>query len=329
MSPALVPVGLHPYASGAYADSLSHLGGVVPVPEWGGFVLSREIPGGGQDAAGTYPIAVLAEDADWAAGLERLRRLRFVSVTLVVGPTHRWQIQDLRRCFQVVNPFKTHYLRRNHLPFAYGKHHRYEVRRALGRMVVGEFALGNHLDDWTALQAKLAWRHNLGSIHAFPRRHFELLGRMSGVTAMGAWMEGTLVSAHLWVSDGRYVHSHLAASSEEGYRARASYAVYDQSIRRFSGAELVNLGGGAGLRDDPEDGLVRFKRGFSNDASPAYLCGAVLDEARYDNLIRQRDGRGNRHFFPAYRAPFSIQACDAEKLHPSTTLLASVPGGSQ
>ena len=67
----------------------------------------REIPGG-VDAAGTYPIAVLAPGADVAAGLERLRRSGVVSITLVLDDFNRPSLDELGRCFQVINRFKTH-----------------------------------------------------------------------------------------------------------------------------------------------------------------------------------------------------------------------------
>src|SRR5205823_2034386 len=116
-------------------------------------------------------------------------------------------------------------------------------------------------------------------------------------------LDGALVSAHIWVSDGQRVHSHLAASSTEGYAAGAAYAVYDASIRHFSRSELLNFGGGAGNRDDPNDGLASFKRHFSNATAPAYICGEILDEARYGKLVERSGAAADEAFFPAYRAP--------------------------
>jgi hypothetical protein len=291
----------HPYATAAYARSLSHGGEAFAVPEWGSHVLLRNMPGG-LDATGTYPIAVIASDADLAGGLDRLRRLGLVSITLVLDDFHRPSLTELRKHFSVVNPFKTHYIRRNALPFAYGKHHRYEVSRALKAVKVGPFDLGEHVSDWLALYANLTRRHALAGIHDFPVGHYEALRQMSGTTTIGAWVDGSLVSAHIWVSDGKYVHSHLAASSGPGYEAGAAYAVYDASIRHFADAELLNFGGGAGTKDDPDEGLARFKRRFSNESACAYICGAILDEARYQELVRQSGAPPDTLFFPAYRA---------------------------
>ena len=300
---------IHPYQTSDYARSLAHWGEPLAVPEWGCHVILREIPGvaasaagaGVTDASGTYPIAVIDCDADLAGGLERLRRLGLVSITLVLDDFHRPPLEALRRHFTVVNPFKTHYVRRNALPFAYGKHHRYEVGRALKRVTVGPLTLADHVSQWLALYAHLVSRHDLAGLHDFPSSHYEALHGIGAATMIGAWTGGELVSAHLWVSDGRYVHSHLAASSGAGYQAGAAYAVYDASIRHFADSELLNFGGGAGTGNDPNDGLAAFKRGFSNQTACAYICGAVLDQARYADLARQRGVPGDSAFFPIYR----------------------------
>jgi hypothetical protein len=299
---------IHPYATEAYARSLGHWGEAVPVPEWGCHVILRGVhegadgEQGGSDASGTYPVAVIAADADLPGGLERLRRLGLVSITLVLDDFHRPPLSEIKKHFSVVNPFKTHYIHRNALPFEYGKHHRYEVSRALKAVTVGQLELGNHVSEWLELYTNLTKRHGLAGIHDFPLSHYQALHQLSGTATIGAWLDGVLVSAHIWVSDGKYVHSHLAASSDDGYRAGAAYAVYDASIHHFAYTELLNLGGAAGASDDPHDGLARFKRGFSNEPASAYVCGAILDRARYDKLVRQSGVPSDTLFFPAYRA---------------------------
>jgi hypothetical protein len=291
----------HPYSTGTYAESLSHWGEALQIPEWGCHVITQQTAAG-KDAVGTYPLAILCPDADLAGGLERLRRLGMICVTLVLDEFHRPPLAALRDHFQVVHPFKQHYIRRNSSPFAYARHHRYEVRRSLARVSVGPFELGAHLAEWAALYAELHRRHALAAVHDFAPRHFETLSTLEGTTSIGAWLEGKLVSAHLWVSDGRHVHSHLAASSDAGYGAAAAYAVYDASVRHFEGAELLNFGGGAGAGGDSLDGLSRFKSGFANDSAPAYVCGAILDPERYHELVRLSGVRTDTLFFPAYRA---------------------------
>lgn len=293
----------HPYATEAYARSLPHVGEPVQVPEWDAWVIARTLPGGGRDGVGPYPLAILPRSADIGAGLARLRRLGLVSLTLVLDTVHRPDTAELARHFEVVRPFKTHFLRRPAQPFAYDAYHAYKVRRARRRVETRSFALADHLAEWAALYGVLARRKGLAGVHDFPPAHAQELGGLPGVEAVGAWMDGELVSAHLWVRAGDQVHSHLGATSEAGYRAGAAYAVYDESIRRFADAAAINLGGSAGTGDDAADGLTRFKRGFANDTAAAWLCGAVLDPRRYAALCSERGvDPATAAFFPAYRA---------------------------
>jgi hypothetical protein len=293
---------IHPYSSDNYAKALSHWGEAFPVPEWGCHVIVRDVDDGA-DAFGTYPIAAMATDADVPGGMERLRRSGLIAVTLVMDEFHRPSLAELQKHFGVVRPYKTHYIRRNALPFEYGRHHRYEVARALRKVSVRQFELADHYPEWLALYGNLVQRHRLIGVHDFPSSHFAALQKLPGATSIGAWLDGALVSAHIWISDGRKIHSHLAASSSEGYAAGAAYAVYDASIQHFAGSELLNFGGGAGSGNDPNDGLAVFKRHFSNDSAPAYICGAILDNAHYDELVENRGVAPDAPFFPAYRAP--------------------------
>jgi hypothetical protein len=103
---------------------------------------------------------------------------------------------------------------------------------------------------------------------------------------------------HLFVEHEGVAYSHLAAFSELGYRLRAGYALNDAAIDHFRGRRLIEFGGGAGPADDPQDGLIRFKRGFTNRAEAFQLCGKILDGGAYAQLAA---GAAASDYFPAYR----------------------------
>ena len=302
----------HPYATVEYAGSLPHIGEALEVPEWDAQVLVRATPGGERrDATGPYPLSVIARDADLAAGLERLRAAGLVSVVLVFDDRLRSATSAMETAFDVARPFKSHFLYDRSLgPLALGKHHRYELRRALTRVEVGEFALADHLPAWEQLYGQLAARHGFGGLHAFPAVHHQVLAAMPGLRAFGAFIAGELVSAHLFVTHDGYAVSHLAASAVEGYQTGAAYAVNDLAVTALTDCDVINFGGGAGLGEDTADGLVRFKKGFSNRTAPSWLCGKVLDRAGYQTLAA---GHGDQGFFPAYRgARAQVQASTSQ-----------------
>lgn len=302
----------HPYASLAYAQSLDHVGPALAVPEWGGHVLTRAIPGSrARDGIGPYPLTVLPVDADLTGGLQRLRAAELLSVVVVLDPLQHPPMEAVTAAFDLARPFKTHHIHDRRVgPPAYAKHHRYEVRRAHTRVEAREIALAEHLPDWIGLYDRLIDRHHLTGVHAFPASHHGALAELPGVRAFGAFIDGRLVSAHLFVTDAGQATSHLAASSSEGYAAGAAYAVNDVALERLDDCETVNLGGGAGAGDDPADGLSRFKAGFANTHRTVWLCGALLDPGACHKLSVGREDKG---FFPAYRGPSHQERSDADQ----------------
>ena len=291
----------HAYASPEYAAALSHWGRPISVPEWGTSLILRTAAEGAEDAFGPYPLCVLGRDSDLVGGLQRLTALGAIAVTLVVDDVHRPEFGRLEDAFDFVRPFKSHLVRRRDLPFTCSKHHRYEVRRARRRLDLRVFDLAGCLDAWTGLYDALRRRHSLTGVHDFPRSYFSALAGLQGLVALGAWQDETLLSAHLWMAHEGHVISHLAATSPEGYRQGAAYAVHDAAIEHFRDADVINFGGSAGHPSDESDGLWRFKRGFANDTAPAFLCGKVLDPRRYTELCKRVGAASGTDYFPAYR----------------------------
>ncbi|MBU1378796.1 MAG: GNAT family N-acetyltransferase [Alphaproteobacteria bacterium] len=288
----------HPYASAAYAEVFREAARPLWVPAWGAHVLTRDIAGGGRDAMGVYPLTAFGPGADLRAGLDMLRAQGLVSVGLVPDPATA--PVDIEAVFGLCVPFKTHLLVDYGREVRFSKHHRYEVKKALRDVSVQTVTLVDHLDAWRGLYAALTERHEIGGMTAFSPEAFERMAEVENLTAVAAFAEGAIVSMHLWITDPASGHGYslLAASSAEGYRRSAAYAVYDASIRLFAGLKTLNLGAGAGLATD-DDGLTRFKKGFANAEAQAVFCGAILDEARYAALSGGVTTTATP--FPAYR----------------------------
>lgn len=286
----------HPYARPAYAAALARDGLVaLAVEPWGTPVLRRPIAGGGADAIGPYPMTVFAACADLEAGFAMLDGAGLISVALVADPLT--PAPPLAR-FDIVRPFKTHHLV-SPRAYAPNKHHRAELRRSLARCTVEEVRLADKLVAWTQLYGGLIQRHGITGLSAFSDAYFRYLATLPELVTLAARMDGEIVAMGLWFAHGQVAYNHLGASAEAGYAVGASYALYDAAIAHFAHCEVINLGGGAGANDDPNDGLARFKRGFANDAVTAHLYGKVLDVARYAAL----SGGVTSDYFPAYRDP--------------------------
>ena len=181
-------------------------------------------------------------------------------------------------------------------------HHRRNSRRALREHIVErverptEFA-----GEWSNLYRNLIQRHGIRGIPAFSP---ESLTRQLAVPGMMVWRarrEGETVGATLWIQQGDVAYYHLGAYTEEGYRGRASFALFSTAIEAFAAMKLpwLDLGGGVGIRATAEDdGLTRFKRGWATSSRTAYLCGRVLAPEIYRRLTEPLSPTG---YFPAYR----------------------------
>jgi len=293
---------IHPYATPTYAAALSYWGAPLFVPDWNCSVIVRDIMPGFKDASGVYPLAILPKEADLNGGLHFLQQKGLVSVVLVLDEDHRPPLEQLKRHFSATRIFKTHYLYRPSMgPLSFDSATRYKLRQTLKSIRIEAFNLRLYLNEWFALYDGLVKKRGLSDVHAFPLSYFKALANLDGVTALGAWKEDSLVSCHLWIGHDRYQHSHLAATNAEGYKNRAAFALNEMALHYFSDSDVLNFGGGSGYANDETNSLACFKRDFSNDTSMSYICGAILDQERYSELIKE-NGQGDTNFFPAYRA---------------------------
>lgn len=297
------------YLSREYADSLAEFGTPRQLPHCGGWLLERPIAGtDATDAMGLYPRfcchdwLCLADDLDSLAGSERPP----VSVALVTDPFGGLNEPMLQHCFpDRLIPFKTHFtvdLAQSPTEFI-TSHHRYYTKVALRSVRVEQVENPTtFLDDWDTLYTNLAERHQLTGIKRFSRQAFARQLAAPGMVAFRAVGDSGTVGGQLWYVDGERAYNHLAAFSPAGYQANASYALYAHSLDYFATrVRWLDLGAGAGLDASGDDGLSRFKRGWSNATRTVYFCGRVIDRRRYDELTSLRNA-GETSYFPAYRA---------------------------
>lgn len=291
------------YAHPAYAAAVADSGSVRALPRAGGALITREIGTSGyRDAMGPYPLFACS---DWSALPDELPTLsdELVSVAIVTDPFGGWTEDVLRRSFpEVLLAFKEHFVvRLGADPLGHvHPHHRRNI--ALARREVEVDAVGDltaFAPEWQRLYRQLVARHHIRGAANFSDRSLAAQLAVPGMMALRARCRGETVGATLWYLDGEVVYYHLAAYSPEGYERRASFALFARALELFSGRGLAwaSLGAGAGLAADPDDGLGRFKRGWSTGTRVAWFGGRVLRPDVYDRLAGPSPGR----WFPAYR----------------------------
>jgi hypothetical protein len=268
-------------------------------------MLVRQIPGSDlQDAMGCYPLFVCK---DWGRLNHDLKDIgeSLISLSLVTDPFGDFDEAYLHECFSdVVIPFKEHYITDLHRPLneMVSSRHRQYARKSLKSLVVEvcEEPL-QFIDEWVTLYANLASRHNLEGIKLFSREAFCRQLAIPGTVMLRAVHQGKTVGAHIWFVQGDVGYSHLLAFNETGYALRASYSLYWFAIEYFSGkVRWLDLGAGAGTKNDGKDGLSQFKRGWSTGIRNVYFCGQIFDRRRYAEIV-QNKGIDATSYFPAYR----------------------------
>jgi hypothetical protein len=296
------------YLSREYAESLGEWGSPLELPRCGGWLLAREIEPGLRDAMGLYPRFCCRNWQHLRDDLQALADMTppLISVALVTDPFAEVDETLLNACFpDRLVPFKTHFVVDLDQPTSdfITSHHRYYTRVSLRTVRVEQIEQpATFLDEWDALYTHLAQRHQLSGIKRFSRAAFTQQLLAPGMIAFRAVDDSGTVGGQLWYVDGNRAYNHLAAFTPAGYKTNASYAIYDYSLSFFAGrVRWLDLGAGAGLDSSGDDGLSRFKRGWSNATRQVYFCGRVLNRTRYDELTANR-GVGATNYFPAYRS---------------------------
>ena len=295
---------LHP----VYAKSLSEFGTPVELPRCGGWLLERRIPNSDlKDAMGCYPLFCCTDWTRFGDDIQKVKD-RYVTISVVADPFAPLTTVDLSRYFQLVRPFKKHFIidvsdsSDQHI----SRHHRYYAKRALKQI---QIAVADDpkacLDDWVRLYAILVKRHRLRGIKAFSKTAFATQFEVPGLVIFRVSRNGRTIGMHLWYLQSGIACSHLSSFDHEGYSLRAAYALHWSAIQEFKrnyAKELswIDLGAGAGVEGDERDGLSIFKRGWATDEKMKYFCGSVCNWENY-RLLTGTD-QINSGYFPHYRA---------------------------
>ncbi len=299
---------LHPYRTAGYGRTFGdlfpvHVSGTVAVG-W----LKRPIPETDTfDLAGPYPCLSVSDHRALADEVMSLRGTGAVSVVFVTSAFEESSVaRDLAR-LTICRPFKTHYLVRFDRPWRehLSAHHARELQRAARNGVeIRIFATNEgYADTFWPLYEVLIARHGIAGIQALGPQIVAAQFGLPGMLAIEAVLGGEVIASSIWAHDDREAHLHLHAQTERAYRLCAGYLLYEAALDHFSTRlAQVDLGGAAGLADRMDDGLGRFKRGWSNAMAQTYLCGEILDEDCYRALTEAR-GAAHSAFFPQYRSP--------------------------
>lgn len=291
------------YSHHLYAESFSEIGQPFFLPKCKGWLIKRRIPGTDYfDAMGCYP---LFSCGDWNRLEEDILELdkEMVSVVLVTDPFAPITQEKLKEIFSFCKLYKEHCVTdfSQSINTSVSKRTIKHAVRALKQIVV-ERSLNpvEHINEWILLFDHLIQRHNIKGIRAFSEKSFNQLFRIPGFELFVARAGEEIVGAEVFLRQGLFGYAHLVAISPLGYRLNASYALDWTAIQYFSKI-LVCLDHGSGSDNNPaDDGLLQYKRRWATDMRPVFLCGKVINQKAYNEIVSDKVIK-DTEYFPAYR----------------------------
>ena len=265
--------------------------------------MRRSIGGTGlNDIIGPYPWAGFTRW--WAVGSDLDLIADAVSATVVISPTSDVGNTVLREQFpDHLVDFKSHYLvdLTTNYYNSFSTSHRRKLRGCRPELTIEVLGLSPSIESrWIDLYKVLGNRHGIKGDAAFTKDGLIAQLRLPSVTVFGATLKGRVVGMVSFIRSGSVAAYHLGAYDDTGYEVGASYAAfcYAFGVLADTGVEVVNLGGGAGLTVDDNDGLARFKRGWSTHTGVARIGGRILDPVAFGGL----QSPSSTSFWPPYRA---------------------------
>lgn len=295
------------YLHSAYAQSLLDHGEIIFLPHSKGWILKRRIPNFDYyDGMGIYPLFICENWEGLSEDIEEIKN-ELVCFSIVTDPFGKFNKNILIREFtDVFSPFKNHFVIDLSQPFDkyISRHHRRNIKKAQRKIFVEKCELSRSIvDDWIKLYKHLIRIHNIRGIPAFSEKALSRQLEVPGAQIFRGIYGGETIAMLVWYIDNNIGYYHLGASSELGYRLKASFALFQQSIEYFYniGLEWLNLGAGPGTDGKKASGLTRFKKGWSSGTRTTYFCGKIFDRLKYAEIIRKKNIL-NGNYFPAYRS---------------------------
>ena len=217
-----------------------------------------------------------------------------VTVTGVIAPSGPCPFRTFGRDELV--PLKEHFIYDPSLgPITLSRKSRSNLRKGSRSWLPAD---ANSEEGWDAFvrlsRAFVSNRKIAGGFYDFGDGHFHLLSRLGDVLLFGVrdpseW--GAMACGARHAAEFHLMHIRISAL---GYRSCASYVLMEEVIRYCASNRLSLFMGG--LRHGADEGLLRFKKRWTNKTLPAWFLRVVIRPDVYRLLAIP----GNP-FFPGYR----------------------------
>lgn len=161
-----------------------------------------------------------------------------------------------------------------------------------------------HIERFIEIYYETMDRVQASAYYYFDKAYFHsfLNNPYFGNKLLSVKYEGQIIASAIFTITDKIMQYHLAGTVEAFIRLTPMKLILDEArlLGNELGLEFLHLGGGVGGSDD--DSLFRFKSGFSDLFHQFSVWKYILDEEKYDYLVKERGlSQSGSAFFPLYR----------------------------
>ena len=292
------------YQHPQYADSFSEFGILIELNKSNGRLLKRLIPETPfYDAMGCYPLFACS---DWKGLPSDILKLSddLVSVSLVTDPFGNYTENELTQTFDCVLQSNDHFVfdYSKTIHESISKSRREQAKRALKDVVVDIQVSPNiDVEEWSNLYSRVIDKYQIKGLRKFSLDSFKKQLTIPNTFYFRALNEGKIIGGDIYFLQGEIAYAHLSALESLGYELKAGYALKWIAINHFQNiVDWITFGGTTSISGVKNEGLIYFKKGWSNCTRKTYFCGKILNQDRYDEITSLKGFQGST-WFPSYR----------------------------
>ena len=121
----------------------------------------------------------------------------------------------------------------------------------------------------------------------FNDAYFEYLFQLQNLDMITVEYEGKIIASAVCFYSNNFYHYHLGASDEEYLNMRPNNLIFESMIKQGKEKNCKYLHLGGGNSGDENDGLYKFKKGFSKLRTDFYIGKKIHNQEIYESVIHQ------------------------------------------
>lgn len=147
-------------------------------------------------------------------------------------------------------------------------------------------------EDMPSERFKSLYKQTMHRVNSIPylffdNLYFEDLFRLPNLDLITVEYQDIIIASAVCFYSPNYYHYHLGASDEAYLNMRPNNLIFDQMVKTGKAQQCKYLHLGGGNSGDENDGLYRFKKGFSKLETDFHIGKKIHNDMIYNKIINQ------------------------------------------